>query len=692
MPISLNGFDQGYLKWGDLDNDGDLDIVSSAGIYRNDGNDVFKEITTSIGGGKLGDLDNDGDLDILSISACLKIYVNEGDFLFTEITIPNQTTKILIDRNSSQLKTNINSKTQFHSDKINSPMEFYGSAELGDYDSDGDLDILSVNSQGTKIYRNDGNLLFTEPSSIMLPSLLTGAGVFGDYDNDGDLDIFLTGGNTFNDLESGIYRNDGNDTFTQQPFYYDELEIISWASAHWGDYDNDGDLDLLVNGESPHSQGITRVFINNIVIPNNSPSPPTNLNSVINGYNVTLNWDKSFDKETLQEGLKYNLVVGSEPGIIDIVSSMSDASSGFRRIVNQGNTNHNNSWELKELPYGRYYWNIQAIDNNFAGSQFCTERTFAIPYSTHHSIIPAGNVAPTTFGTSLVSIQFTTANNEDLDITVDRFNNFPGGSPPGILENISDTYWILTVNSGNVNGIYNLILDLSQISGINDYSTIHLLKRENEDSPWIDMGITPDINADSSAVVWSGLTSFSQFGLGGGSENPLPVELSSFSALVEKSSINLSWRTETELNNLGFEVQRKSGEADWLVLGFVEGYGNSTIPRQYSFLDKDVIGGKHFKYRLKQIDQDGKFEYSDEIEVQLNPAEFTLHQNYPNPFNPTTKIRYQLPQQSKVVIKVYDILGAEVLELVNEKKESGLYEVNFNAQSLPSGTYYYIIK
>ena len=100
-------------------------------------------------------------------------------------------------------------------------------------------------------------------------------------------------------------------------------------------------------------------------------------------------------------------------------------------------------------------------------------------------------------------------------------------------------------------------------------------------------------------------------------------------------------------------------------------------------------GGSKFKYRLKQIDTDGKYEYSDEIEVEIVPTEFALYQNYPNPFNPTTKIRYQLPKESKVVIKIYDILGAEVITLLNEKKEPGVYEVDFNAQHLSSGTYIY---
>jgi len=96
-------------------------------------------------------------------------------------------------------------------------------------------------------------------------------------------------------------------------------------------------------------------------------------------------------------------------------------------------------------------------------------------------------------------------------------------------------------------------------------------------------------------------------------------------------------------------------------------------------------------YRLKQIDNDGQYEYSDEIEIEIVPEEFALYQNYPNPFNPNTTIRYQLTQENKVIIKIYDILGAEVRTLLNEKKKPGVYEVDFNAANLPSGTYIYRI-
>jgi len=186
-------------------------------------------------------------------------------------------------------------------------------------------------------------------------------------------------------------------------------------------------------------------------------------------------------------------------------------------------------------------------------------------------------------------------------------------------------------------------------------------------------------------------------------EISLPVELNSFTAYVMDQRVHLKWITETEVDNYGFDIERTSsfpspyqgggGEAGggWEMIGFIEGHGNSNSPKTYSFVDDKPFGGRKLKYRLKQIDTDGKYEYSDEIEVEIVPTKCTLYQNYPNPFNPKTTIRYQLLQENKISIKVYDMLGAEIMELLNEKKEPGVYEVELNAESLTSGTYIYRI-
>jgi len=184
---------------------------------------------------------------------------------------------------------------------------------------------------------------------------------------------------------------------------------------------------------------------------------------------------------------------------------------------------------------------------------------------------------------------------------------------------------------------------------------------------------------------------YSPVNVGSGLNEPLPVELTSFTAETNAFNVILNWQTATEVNNYGFDVERKITKGDWSKIGFVEGHGNSNSSKSYKFTDNKPFGSSKFIYRLKQVDNDGTYEYSDEIEVEIVPAEFAIYQNYPNPFNPTTKIRYQLPKESKVIIKIYDILGSEVVTLLNEKKEPGVYEVDFMASHLPSGTYIYRI-
>ena len=176
----------------------------------------------------------------------------------------------------------------------------------------------------------------------------------------------------------------------------------------------------------------------------------------------------------------------------------------------------------------------------------------------------------------------------------------------------------------------------------------------------------------------------------------VPVELTSFTASVSNGEVLLSWRTATETNNLGFEVERNNQSTNnetWQLIGFVEGNGTTTELHSYSFSDNiSSINASLLSYRLKQIDFNGVFEYSDEILVDnLAPADYVLEQNYPNPFNPSTTIKFGVPEKSNVVLTVYNSLGAEVATLVNEVREAGSYEIQFNASNFSSGIYYYRI-
>ncbi|QQS34836.1 MAG: DUF4397 domain-containing protein [Ignavibacteriales bacterium] len=170
----------------------------------------------------------------------------------------------------------------------------------------------------------------------------------------------------------------------------------------------------------------------------------------------------------------------------------------------------------------------------------------------------------------------------------------------------------------------------------------------------------------------------------------VPVELSSFTANIEGNNVTLNWVTSTEVNNRGFEVQRKFAD-EFVTIGFIEGFGTTSEVRNYSFRDKDLNTGKYV-YRLKQIDYDGTFEYSNEVEVNVNVVkEYSLSQNYPNPFNPSTKIIFSLASDSDVSLKIFNVLGQEVASLINGRIAAGEQSVNFNADGLNSGVYFYQI-
>jgi hypothetical protein len=170
----------------------------------------------------------------------------------------------------------------------------------------------------------------------------------------------------------------------------------------------------------------------------------------------------------------------------------------------------------------------------------------------------------------------------------------------------------------------------------------------------------------------------------------VPVELSSFTANVTGSAVTLNWTTSTETNNQGFEIQRKTGN-EFLAVGFVNGKGTTTEIQNYTFTDRNLNAGS-YSYRLKQVDLDGSFEYSNIVEVDVAPSDFSLAQNYPNPFNPSTIITFNLVVDSKVTLTVFNTLGEEVTKLVNGNLNAGFQQIDFNASGLNSGVYFYQIQ
>ena len=180
-------------------------------------------------------------------------------------------------------------------------------------------------------------------------------------------------------------------------------------------------------------------------------------------------------------------------------------------------------------------------------------------------------------------------------------------------------------------------------------------------------------------------------------EGIVPVELISFNAKIRNTDVLLNWNTATEVNNFGFEIERKLMKEEFSnntfqKIGFIPGSGNSNSPKEYSFIDKKIEPGKYL-YRLKQIDNDGVFEYSPEVLVSVEvPLDYMLQQNFPNPFNPSTKITFSIPEAGLVKLTVYNLLGQQIQSLVEEQRQPGTYTELFNASELNSGVYFYELR
>lgn len=202
----------------------------------------------------------------------------------------------------------------------------------------------------------------------------------------------------------------------------------------------------------------------------------------------------------------------------------------------------------------------------------------------------------------------------------------------------------------------------------------------------LEVGTGADICSDNKIIngSYSGSGSFC--------EGPLPVSVSSFTHIVKHNNVTLKWITEWELNNLGFDIERKEMKngIGWTKISFVNGSGNSENPIIYTFEDKKLSKGI-FSYRIKQIDYNGNFEYFQlQSDVSINPpSEFRISQNYPNPSNPKSKIDYELPVNGMVSIKIYNSIGQEVASILNETKEAGYYTAVFDGTYLSSGVYFY---
>jgi len=322
--------------------------------------------------------------------------------------------------------------------------------------------------------------------------------------------------------------------------------------------------------------------------------------------------------------------------------------------------------------------------------------------------IPATDTDPYNFPGAGITIEFQdgNANSVDLTLLVTRTDQTPDGSLPGAVQNISPRYWTVTVIGGSVDGSYDITLDLNGVPGIFNCPTLYVLKRENSGDPWqdvvADLGATIDRTNCPNSITIRGLTAFSEFALGGEEDNPLPVELTNFTGVSTNAGVRLNWKTASEAGNAGFVLYRNGIKlVSYKNVDALKGQGTSASETNYRFVDSDVALGESYTYKLTSVDHSGAIhEYTQTVSVEITEAvsgqpeavvaEYALEQNYPNPFNPTTTIRYSLKSAGMATLKVFDMMGREILSEQLTGK-TGWNSYRFKGNKLASGVYYYRI-
>ena len=646
--IQSNDFSGGIMdiETADLNADGWLDIVATSTTARTtDGYQVF--INNSSGGflepyrnpaGQntvdimLGDVDSDGWVDILtadSYSMQITVHKNYGQATFP---IPH-----LFDTGSS----------------------IAGSLDAADIDGDGDLDVVTSASGRAaigvtvKVQINLGNGIFGEGVSYSI----RGGGVQAKFRNlNGDSFPDLLFATAINsppyDFHYAINNGDGTFGTVQTK----SIGSCGWYDIDAFDIDNDGDEDVLITewlGCPNVTNSSMRLFI---CLNDGNASFADPLIEVI-GPGVApiaagdFNSDGKIDIATGTAGALINISIGNGNGDFNDPVNYSIGSQGGATDIVVADFNGDDILDI-------------------ASSNFWESTTMSVLIGNGDGTFQPANIIPSAYSPDLLNVSGITVGDVDSD----------GDADIMVGNNASNCISLYENN----NGVFTYRVRIGGYSGV--FSPLFADFDGDDRGDLVAVGQLPPSGIPSTLMFIKGVTT-------GG----IPVELTSFTATVTRNSVSLNWQTATELNNSRFEIERKQvgspqssvGNQEWNVIAFVPGFGTTTEPKSYSFADENLSAGK-YQYRLKQIDFDGTFEYSNAIEVEITTlTEFSLEQNYPNPFNPTTLITFGLQEKSIVSLKVFNLIGEEVALLLNEEKAAGVHTLTFNSESLPSGVYFY---
>lgn len=423
LDTGMMGVGNGCARFADLDGDNDLDAViagqylfsidstrvyiNNNGIFTDSGTYLPPRVSNSM---SFADYDNDGDLDLLmtggtiddSATGYLEIFRNEGNFVFTQVNVltpgirngcaefgdynndgwpdiavagsagsGNYITKILKGSNSGT----------FTEVPLTLPGLRYSKVAWVDYDCDGDLDLMVTGSfvnespSVFKLYRNDGNDQFMDVAQPYVLGERQGDLAWGDVNNDGYPDIILNGLITNTTTVANVYL------YNPQNSYFEDAQTLiylKYACMSLGDYNNDSRLDMSLSGHYDYQDYWNELYYNSYTVANAAPSAPSGLGYSVTRNNVLLYWDAANDDHTPAAGLSYNLRVGITPGGSEIVSGMAVPATGWRKVARPGNAGQRLFYQLFNLANGTYYWSVQAIDNSFAGGAFAAEGNFSL--------------------------------------------------------------------------------------------------------------------------------------------------------------------------------------------------------------------------------------------------------------------------------------------------------------------------
>jgi hypothetical protein len=745
--------------WGDYDNDGYLDIAITGAqgpndsgpltkIYHNDQHGHFVDIGANLmglGGGTVSwvDYNNDGYLDLVVMGS-----PDNGNTFYTKIY-----------RNDKGTFTDINT---------NLPGIWGGSSMAwGDYNNDGRPDLFVTGWGGspvTSIFRNDGpesggGWTFTDIGAS-LPLLSGGEGFWFDYNNDGYLDLFVTG------APSGSYAsqtyllmNDGHGNFIQEPnsfeptsrgfatpgdfngdgyldiaftggndFFGDSLFTKIYRNDHgfftdlhaaipgfyqnstmqWGDFDNDGDLDLLIAGPTT-GYGATdfRTMIYRNTAGTNTysahlpPSAPTNLQSQVSKDSIKFTWNKSTASQSPQAALSYNFYVGTDSNNMNIASPMSD-STGFRKVVQLGNAFLDTTWTIMNPGVGTYYWGVQAVDNAYAGSPFSVRGAILdtlIPPGPNPRILSVKDVPFDQGGRVSVTWR---ASTRDTNVDMLQFysvwrslapesvkialkapavritSNFHGTAYR--TKTVGDTVyaweWLENLPAHRLMLYSCTAPTLNDSMSGNNGMAYFMVSAQTSDP-----NVFFDSNIDSGSSV----------------DNTAPLPPGNPTAMAEDHAIVLQWDRSIAPDLAKYAVFRSTSP-----ISDVTGLSPYAFTSDTSYTDGALPPSGNLYYVIKAQDIHGNLSGpSAQIIYAVTgvkmgekgmPVVYRLYPNYPNPFNPTTQIVYDLPSASFVRLTVYNTLGQVVTQLVNGIESPGTKTHLWDGSNAASGVYIYRIE